>query len=106
MRTQKTAPLFHYTVNANLKTFIERTLPFAQPFFEFRNGVTPKEFYKLGMVPRPNSLKSFLALMKEGFNPEKSQGFKGCYQFIFSGEQEGGLLPLYSISSKAYLREQ
>jgi len=199
-------PLFHYTVNANLKTFIERTLPFAQPFFEFRNGVTrhplrqvpppmvalsvagfpeysvfeqlsaymnylygkslraeiyipgaetlarktdnpliksvldavtqggreliknktisaetmkaintptidfktmaaignifwqtcidegvtPKKFYKLGMVPRPNSLESFLALMKEGFNPEKSQGFKGCYQFIFSGEQEGG----------------
>ncbi|MBT6340962.1 MAG: hypothetical protein HOJ48_16870 [Desulfobacula sp.] len=198
-------PLFHYTVNANLKTFIERTLPFVQPFFELKNGitrhplrqepppvvsvsvagfpeysvfeqlsaymnylygkrlkaeiyipgaenlaqkltdpivksildavtqggreliknktiskgtmktintpaidiktmsaivniywqtcidegVTPKEFKKLGMVPRPDSLESFLVLMKEGFNPEKSQGFKGCYQFIFSGEQEG-----------------
>ncbi len=33
-------PLFHYTVNANLKTFIERTLPFALPFFEKRDGVT------------------------------------------------------------------
>jgi len=198
-------PLFHYTVNANLKTFIERTLPFAQPFFEFKNGVTrhplrqvppplvalsvagfpeysvfeqlsaymnylygkslraeiyipgaenlvqktdnplirsvleaitqggreliknkeisnktmkaintatidfktmaaignifwqtcidegvtPKEFHKRKMVPRPDSLKSYLLLMTEGFNPEKSKGFKGCYQFIFSGAQEG-----------------
>jgi len=198
-------PLFHYTLNANLKTFIERTLPFVQPFFEFRDGVTqhplrqapppvvalsvagfpeysvfeqlsaymthlygknlkaevyipgaetlerkitdpsiksvldavtqggreliknksisdmtmkaintpttnskslaalgnvfwqtcidegvtPKEFDRLGMVPRPNSLESFLALMKEGFNPKKSQGVKASYQFVFSGEQQG-----------------
>ncbi len=198
-------PLFHYTVNANLKTFIERTLPFAQPFFELKNGVTqhpqrqepppvvslsvagfpeysvfdqlsaymnhlygkrllaeiyipgaenlghkltdpivksildavtqsgreliknktisagtmktintpaidiktmsalvnifwqtcidegvtPREFEKQGMVPRPNSPESFLIVMKEGFNSEKAQGFKGCYQFVFSGEQEG-----------------
>jgi len=33
-------PLYHYTVNAQLKTFIERTLPFAQPFFVKRDGVT------------------------------------------------------------------
>ncbi len=198
-------PLFHYTVNANMKTFIERTLPFALPFFEIREGVTrhplrqvpppvvalsvagfpehsvfeqlslymnhlygkllsaeiyipgaenmalktktplvksvldaitqggrelvrnkkisaetmkiintptsdfktmstlgnafwqtcidegvtPKEFYKRGLVPRPNSLESFLTMMKEAFNPKKAEGFKGCYQFAFSGEQEG-----------------
>lgn len=33
-------PLFHYTVNAKMKTFIERTLPMVQPFFKFKNGVT------------------------------------------------------------------
>lgn len=33
-------PLFHYTVNAKMKTFIERTLPMALPFFELRDGVT------------------------------------------------------------------
>jgi multimeric flavodoxin WrbA len=198
-------PLFHYTVNANLKTFIERTLPFAQPFLEFKNGVTrhplrqvppplvavsvagfpeysvfkqlsaymnylygkslraeiyipgaeslsrktdtpkvksvldavtqggrelikskaisaatmdaintptsdfnsmaavgnafwqtcidegvtPKEFYKQKMIPRPDSLESFLAVMTQGFNPEKSQGITGCYQFVFSGKPEG-----------------
>ncbi|MCF8114671.1 MAG: NAD(P)H-dependent oxidoreductase [Desulfotignum sp.] len=198
-------PLFHYTLNANMKTFIERTLPFVLPFFELREGVTthplrqvpppvvavsvagfpeysvfeqlssymhylygkhlraeiyipgaenlvqktrtplvkkvldaviqggreliknkkisagtmelintptsdfktmatlgnafwqtcidegvtPKEFYKRNMVPRPNSLESFLTLMKEGFNPEKADGFKGCCQFVFSGKHEG-----------------
>ena len=33
-------PLFHYTVNAKMKTFIERTLPMAMPFFKLKNGVT------------------------------------------------------------------
>ncbi len=33
-------PLFHYTVNAKMKTFIERTLPMAMPFFELKKGVT------------------------------------------------------------------
>ena len=27
--------------------------------------------------------------MKEGFNPEKADGFKGCYEFVFSGKHEG-----------------
>ncbi|MBN1614620.1 MAG: NAD(P)H-dependent oxidoreductase [Deltaproteobacteria bacterium] len=33
-------PLYHFTVNALMKTFIERTLPIALPFFEKRDGVT------------------------------------------------------------------
>lgn len=33
-------PLFHYTVNAQMKTFIERTLPMVLPFFELRDSVT------------------------------------------------------------------
>ena len=28
------APLYHYTVNATMKAFIERTLPILQPFLE------------------------------------------------------------------------
>jgi multimeric flavodoxin WrbA/putative sterol carrier protein len=31
-------PLYHYTVNAEMKTFIERTLPIAEPFIEKRDG--------------------------------------------------------------------
>jgi putative sterol carrier protein/putative NADPH-quinone reductase len=33
-------PLYHYTVNAAMKAFIERTLPVLQPFFEDREGRT------------------------------------------------------------------
>lgn len=56
-------PLFHYTVNANMKTFIERTLPFAQPFLELKNGVTR---HPLRQVPPPT-----VALSVAGF-PENS----------------------------------
>ena len=34
------SPLYHYTFNAQMKTFIERTLPFVQPFFVEQDGVT------------------------------------------------------------------
>ena len=33
-------PLYHFTVNANLKAFIERTLPAIEPFLVERNGHT------------------------------------------------------------------
>lgn len=33
-------PLYHYTVNACMKTFIERTLPMALPFMVHQDGVT------------------------------------------------------------------
>ena len=33
-------PLYHFTVNATMKTFIERTLPIAEPFFLRRDGKT------------------------------------------------------------------
>ena len=52
-------------------------------------GVTPKEFEKRGMVPRPDSLESFLSILKMGFNSEKAGDFKGAYQFIFTGEVAG-----------------
>ncbi|MCJ7833634.1 MAG: SCP2 sterol-binding domain-containing protein, partial [Deltaproteobacteria bacterium] len=32
------SPLYHYTVNAAMKAFIERTLPVSQPFFVLDNG--------------------------------------------------------------------
>jgi len=52
-------------------------------------GITPKEFDKREMVPRPDSLESFLSIMKMGFNPEKAGDFKGAYQFSFTGKVKG-----------------
>ena len=198
-------PLFHYTVNAQMKTFIERTLPMAQPFFVEKNGVTTHpirhepppvavisvagfpeetvfdqlksyvqflygdrlvaeiyrsaaemfradpnekslkdvleatvqggrelvesmqispdtlerikrpisdfekmsglgnlawqtcidegvtlgEFQKRGMVPRPNSIETFLAVMKVGFNAETSGDDRLTMQYNFNGQVEG-----------------
>jgi len=198
-------PLFHYTVNAQMKTFIERTLPMVFPFFELRDSVTrhpprhesPKvvmisvagfpeysvfdqissyanylygnkliaevyrtssellkqsstqkvlkdifdatvqggrelvthqriadetlmritapitdfermapignltwqtcineavtlgEFQKKNMVPRPDSIKTFLSIMKMGFNPSKTNHVKAVIQFNFSGQIQG-----------------
>ena len=56
-------PLFHYTVNAQMKTFIERTLPIALPFFEKRDGVTR---HPLRHTPPP-----FVIISAAGF-PEQS----------------------------------
>lgn len=198
-------PLFHYTVNALMKTMIERTLPIAQPFFELRNGVTrhplrhtpppvviisvagfpelsvfdqissyvnyllgdrlvaeiyrsssemlsrtsrfevirdifdatiqggrelvksmaisPEtmarirkpitsfekmaplgnamwqtcidegitlaEFQKRGMIPRPDSIETYLAILRYGFNPKNAKDTTAIIQFEFSGEAEG-----------------
>jgi putative sterol carrier protein len=198
-------PLFHYTVNAQMKTFIERTLPIALPFFEKRDGVTrhplrhtpppvviisvagfPEEgvfdqlrsyanflygdrlvaqiyrtsaellrrstsreaindvleatvqggrelaesmkispetmariekpltdfdkmaplgnlmwqtcidegitvmeFQKKKMIPRPDSIETFMAIMKVGFNPRKAANARVTFQFNFSGQVEG-----------------
>jgi putative sterol carrier protein len=34
------SPLYHYTVNADMKAFIERTLPILKPYLERANGIT------------------------------------------------------------------
>ncbi len=52
-------------------------------------GVTLGEFQKKGMVPRPNSIETFLAVMQVGFNAEKARDVKATMQFAFSGEVEG-----------------
>ena len=36
-------------------------------------GVTPKEFEKKGMIPRPDSVESFMVIFKMGFNPRAQQ---------------------------------
>ena len=52
-------------------------------------GVTPGEFQKKGMIPRPNSIETFLAIMSMGFNPLKAGDAELTMQFNFTGEVEG-----------------
>ncbi len=52
-------------------------------------GVTPREFDEKGLMPRPDTIETFLLLMSMGFNPEAAQDSKAVMQFNFSGEVEG-----------------
>ncbi len=49
-------------------------------------GVTPKEFKEKNMVPRPDSMESFMLLMLYGLNSEAAAERRIILQFNFSGE--------------------
>lgn len=51
--------------------------------------VTMGEFQKRKMVPRPDSIETFLAIMQTGFNPEKAGESRMSMQYNFSGQVEG-----------------
>lgn len=61
------------------------------PFWKtcIAEGVTPKEFEKKGMIPHPDSIDSFMMIMKMGFNPEAAQDTRAVMQFKFSGQVRG-----------------
>jgi multimeric flavodoxin WrbA/putative sterol carrier protein len=52
-------------------------------------GITPREFKEKGLMPRPDSVSSYVELMKLGFNPGAAGDRKATIQFNFSGEIEG-----------------
>jgi multimeric flavodoxin WrbA/putative sterol carrier protein len=54
-----------------------------------KEGVTPKEFEQKNMIPRPDSLETFMMVMLSGFNPARAGGTSAVLQFEFSGEVEG-----------------
>lgn len=52
-------------------------------------GVTPKEFQARGLVPRPDSIETFLAFMQVAFNPKGAADTRATLQFAFTGAPEG-----------------
>ena len=69
----------------------------AQSFAEMTNhfwktciaeGVTPKEFGKKNMVPRPDSLESFMLFLPFGLKSEAAGDKKVILQFKFTGDVE------------------
>jgi putative sterol carrier protein len=50
--------------------------------------VTLQEFFKKGMMPRPDSLEAFMAISVRSLNPKAAGGKKVILQFKFSGEVE------------------
>ncbi|AFM25097.1 NAD(P)H-dependent oxidoreductase [Desulfomonile tiedjei] len=54
-----------------------------------KEGVTPREFTEKGMIPRPDSIDTFLMIMSSGFNPKSAAEISAVLQFNFSGEIQG-----------------
>lgn len=52
-------------------------------------GVTPKELREKGIVPRPDSVETFMMIMPMGFNPAGAGDTRAVLQFRFSGNVEG-----------------
>lgn len=52
-------------------------------------GVTPKTFAERAMVPRPDSIESFMLIMSIAFNRKAAGDVRASIQFIFSDEVEG-----------------
>jgi multimeric flavodoxin WrbA len=52
-------------------------------------GVTPKEFSEKGMVPRADSIESFMMILPMGFNAEKAGDTRTTLQFNFDGDIQG-----------------
>jgi multimeric flavodoxin WrbA len=48
--------------------------------------VTPKEMVERGIVPRPDSIETFMIILPMGFSPEEAGNLKATFQFDFSGD--------------------
>ena len=76
------------------QTLVHDSKPFRQMANLFwktciAEGVTPKEFDEKGMIPRPDSVETFMLVMPMGFNPAAAGDTRATIQFKFSGEAEG-----------------
>lgn len=52
-------------------------------------GITPKDFGEKGLVPRPDSIETFMIMLAMGFNPQGAGDTRSTIQFDFSGDLEG-----------------
>jgi putative sterol carrier protein len=52
-------------------------------------GVTPKVFEEKEMIPRPDSVKNFMLLMKMAFKPEAARDMNAVMQYNFTGDVQG-----------------
>jgi putative sterol carrier protein len=77
-------------INTPARSF-EKMAPIGNIYWKtcINEGVTPKEFDELGLIPRPDSIGTFLSIMRISFNPEKAKNFAGTYQYKFTGDVNG-----------------
>ncbi len=90
------SPLYHYTINASMKAFIERTLPVLQPFFEQDNDKTRHP-------PRQQSPKAVF-LSVAGFpEPAVFDQMSSWVRFVF-GNNERLVAEIYRPAAEGLSR--
>ena len=52
-------------------------------------GVTPKEFAERDLIPRPDSVETFMMILSFGFKPHGAGDTRAVIQFNFSGKVQG-----------------
>ncbi|MHA2061845.1 MAG: SCP2 sterol-binding domain-containing protein [Candidatus Sifarchaeia archaeon] len=70
---------------------LDTTAEFATLFWKtcIAEGITPRTFEQKGIIPRPDSIESFMKTISIGFNPQAAGDIQAILQFTFSGEVEG-----------------
>ena len=88
------SPLYHYTFNATMKNFIERTLPYAEPFIVEKNGFwghprrhQPPPCVVLSVAGLPqmmvfDQLKSYVGFLLRGMGGVKAEIYRPGVEFL------------------------
>jgi len=76
-----TQPIADFDASAKLTNAFWKTC--------IQEGVSPREFEQKNMIPRPDSIETFMMIMSMGFNREAAGATKAVLQFNFSGEVKG-----------------
>ncbi len=79
--TRITQPIADFRASAKITNAFWKTC--------IQEGVTPREFEQKNMIPRPDSIDTFMMIMSMGFNTVAAGATKAVLQFNFSGEVEG-----------------
>jgi len=97
----ETMQIIHQPIAKNIEQFLEIGNMFWKTCIE--EGVTPKQFGERGLIPRPDSLKGFMQLMRIAFNPKGAGDMAATLQYKFNGVVEGGC---YFSIAKGAIRAQ
>ncbi len=90
VQSGKVAPATIETITQPIGMDLDSFATMANLFWKtcIQEGVTPGEFHRNNLIPRPDSIVTFMMMMRRGFNPDSAAQTKAVLQFVFSGEIE------------------
>lgn len=89
------SPLYHYTVNAEMKAFIERTLPILTPYLERENGITSH--------PLRSKPPEIVLLSVAGFPDDSVFDALSCWARVVFGRHSSLLAEIYRPAAEGMI---